>query len=120
MQFLIQPDWTSEIDQVFRIQITDAPEILTIVTTPTLSSLPLAYNGTEISLPMCGSGVDFESTDQKMIWTVTNDFSMHDFVDSAGGVTSYRRVSVTGSVWFNGTSTEVTGGLGVVEVYHRR
>ena len=118
MQFLIQPDGSSD-GQDFRLQITDAPKVLNIVTTPTPASLPLSYNSTELTLPLCGSGVDFEKTDQKMTWKATNTFNLFNFVDFAGGVTLYQRVSVSGVVWVNGTAREVGGGIGVVEVYHR-
>ena len=118
MQMLLQPDNTSE-GQVFRLQVTDAPEILTAVTTPKPASLPLSYDGTELTLPMCGPGADFNDPDQKMIWKAHNIQKLFDFVDFAGGVTLYRRVNITGVVWVNGTSVEIAGGIGVVEVYHR-
>ena len=91
MQLLLQPDNTSE-GQVFRLQVTDAPEVFSTVTTPKPVSLPLSYDGAELIL---------------------------DFVDFAGDVTLYRRVNITGVVWVNGTSVEIAGGVGVVEVYHR-
>ena len=118
MQFLIQPDGSSDV-QDFRLQITDAPKVLSIVTTPTPASLPLSYNSTGLTLPLCGSGVDFKKTDQKMTWKATNTFNLFNFVDFAGGVTLYQRVRVSGVVWVNGTAREVGGGIGVVEVYHR-
>jgi len=118
MQFLLQPD-NSPNGQVFRIQISDAPEILRIVTTPTPASLPLSYENTEITLPMCGSGVDFKHTHQKMTWKTNSMYTMFKFVDLAGGVTLYQKVNITGVVWFGGAPTEVNGGVGVVEVYHR-
>lgn len=118
MQFLLQPD-NSPDGQVFRIQITDAPDILSIVTTPKPVSLPLTYNSTEITLPMCGSGVDFKHTHKKMTWTANYMHDLFDFVDFAGGVTLYRKVNITGVVWYDGAPMEVAGGIGVVEVYHR-
>ena len=118
MQFLLQPDNSSD-GEVFRLQITDAPEILSIVTTPKPVSLPLSYTGTELTLPMCGSGVDFKHTHQQMIWKATSLYTMFTFVDFAGGVTLYQKVNVTGVVWFDGVPTEVSGGSGVVEVYHQ-
>jgi hypothetical protein len=118
MQFLIQPDGLPT-GQDFRIQITDAPEILSVVTTPKPVSLPLSFNNTEITLPMCGAGVDFKTTEKKMVWKATNSFNIFNFVDFAGGVTLYQRVDVTGVVWNNGTELKVAGGVGIVEVYHR-
>jgi len=118
MQFLLQPDVSFE-GNVFRIQITDVPEILSIVTTPTPASLPLSYEDTEITLPMCGPGANFEHTHQKMTWKTNNLYTMFKFVDLAGGVTLYQKVNVTGAVWFDGAPVEVAGGVGVVEVYHR-
>jgi len=118
MQFLLQPDGSFE-GNVFRIQITGVPEILSIVTTPTPASLPLSYENTEITLPMCGPGADFEHTHQKMTWKTNGLYTMFKFVDPAGGVTLYQKVNITGAVWFGGAPTEVAGGVGVVEVYHR-
>jgi hypothetical protein len=118
MQFLLQPD-NSPDGQVFRIQITDAPEVLSVITNPKPASLPLTYDSTELTLPMCGSGIDFENTDQKMLWKANNMYTISKFVDFAGGVTLYQRVNITGVVWFNGAPREVSGGAGVVEVYHQ-
>jgi hypothetical protein len=118
MQFLLQPDNSAGNDQVFRVQITDAPEVFNIVTEPKPVSLPLSFNNSELTLPMCGPGVDFETTDQKMTWKTTNIGPVFDLVDSAGGVTLYQAVSITGVVWYNGAATPVSGGFGVVEVYH--
>jgi hypothetical protein len=56
--------WLSRRSRI-RLQITD---ILSIVTTPTLASLPLSYNNTEVAFPLCRSGVDFAKTDQMMSW----------------------------------------------------
>jgi hypothetical protein len=72
--------WLSRRSRI-RLQITD---ILSIVTTPTLASLPLSYNNTELAFPLCRSGVDFAKTDQMMSWYLP----LSDF---AGGVTLYRR-----------------------------
>ena len=118
MQFLVQQDNVPN-SQVFRIQINDAPEVLSIVTTPTPASHPLSYNSTELTLPMCGSGVDFKHTHQKMVWKATSVYNMFTFVDFAGGVTLYQKVNITGLVWYEGAPVEVAGGTGVVEVYHR-
>jgi hypothetical protein len=75
---------------------------------------------TELTLPLCGSGVDLKKTDQKMTWKATNSFKSFNFaVDFAGGVALYQSVSVSGVVWVNGTLREVGGGIGVVEAYHR-
>ena len=118
MQYLLQPDGTTE-GQVFRLQITDAPDILSIVTTPKPVSLPLSYDNTEITIPMCGPGADFEHGDQKLKWKANNVRNLLTFVDFAGGVTLYQEVNITGVLWVNGTSLQVAGGIGVVEVYHR-
>ena len=95
VQFLLQPDCSSD-DEVFRFQITDAPEILRVVATPKPVSPPLSYTGTELALPRCGSGVDFRYTHLQMIWKVTSLYTMFTFVDFAGGVTLYQKVNVTG------------------------
>ena len=116
MQYLGQAGGVDK-GQVFRIQVTDAPEILSIETTPKPVGLPLAYNGTEITLPMCGPGADPKKG--KMTWKVHNIFTLFDFVDFAGGHTLTQRVNVTGHVWVDGAAVEVGGGLGIVEVYHR-
>jgi len=105
--------------QVSRIQITDDPEILNIVTTPTPTSLPLSHNNTEITLPMCGPGADFENTDRKMTWKVTGDRDLFEFVDSAGGVTLCGMGHSTTVLWVNGTSQESSNGRGFIEVYRR-
>ena len=118
MQFLVQQDNIPD-SQVFRIQITDTPEILSVVTTPIPASLPLSYTSTELTLPMCGPEVDFKHTEQKMIWKATSVYNMFTFVDFAGGVTLYQKVNITGVVWYDGAPVELVNGTGVVEVYHR-
>jgi len=115
MQFLIQPDSTSD-SQVFKIQITDAPTVLRVVTKPEPACLPLSYDSTELTLPMCGPGADSEN---KMAWKTNNMYTAFRFVDPAGGVTLYQKVNITGVVWFDGAPREVAGGIGIVEVYHR-
>ena len=97
------------------LQITDAPKVLTIVATPTPASLPLSYDSTELTLPLCGSGVDFEKADKKMNWKATNVFNVFAFVDLAGVIALYQRAG--GVVWVSGTSREVGGAIGVVEAY---
>ena len=87
MQFLLQPDHAPPDSHVFKVQITDAPEVLRIVTTPKPISLPLSYESTELTLPICGPGIDFEHTDRKMVWKTTNMYNVFTFVDFAGGVT---------------------------------
>ena len=119
MQFLIAPDGAPPDGQLFRVQITDAPKVLSVVTTPKPTSLPLSYDSTELTLPMCGTGADFDHTDQKMVWKTANMFNVFTFVDLAGGTTLYQHVNMTGVVWFDGVATEIAGGIGVVEVYHR-
>ena len=117
MQLLVQPDGYAD-GQVVRFQVTDDSEILDVVTTPKPVGLPLSYNSTELTLPMCGPGADFKGGD-KMIWKANNVVNLFDFVDFAGGHTLYQRVDVTGHLWANGKAVEVTGGFGLVEVYHR-
>ena len=118
MQLLVQADNDPE-NQVFRIQITDAPDELSIVTTPSPASSPSSYTGTELTLPMCGPGAESDPTHKKMTWKVNNMYTVLKFIDTAGGVTLHQRVNMTGILWFNGTATEIAGGIGMVEVYHR-
>ena len=118
MQYLIQADDGAE-DQVFRLQITDTPDILSIVTTPQPESLPLSYENTVLTVPMCGPGADFEGGDQKMVWRATNVRNLINFIDFAGGSTLYQEVNMTGVVWVDGMAREIAGGIGVVEIYHR-
>lgn len=117
MQYLAQPDGVGD-GQVFRLQITDSPDTLSIVTTPQPVGLPLSYNSTEITVPLCGPGADYNGQ-EKMTWTAHNVFTMFNFIDFANGSTIYQRVNMTGHVWSNGTAVDVAGGVGVVEVYHR-
>jgi hypothetical protein len=117
MQSLIQPHGSPD-GQGLRLQITDAPQVFSIVTTPTPASLPLSCNSTALALPLCGSEVDFEKTDE-MSWKATNAFNLFNFADSAGGVKLCQRASMSAVVWVNGTLREVGGGIGVVEVHHR-
>ena len=114
MQLLAQPDHVSE-GQIFRLQITDDPKLFSAVTTPQPVGLPLSYNGTEITLPMCGPGANGKD---KMVWKVNNMYTLIDFVDFANGHTLYQRVNVTGSMWYNGEETDIAG-IGLVEIYHR-
>ena len=106
MEFLLQPDCPSD-DEVFRFQITDAPEILSVVTTPKPVFPPLSYTGTELTIPRCGSGVDFRYAHLQMIWKATSLYTMFTFADPVGGVTLYQKVNVTGVVWFGGAAKEV-------------
>ena len=62
MQFLAQADGDDE-DQVLMIQMTDALDALSIVTTPTPVGIPIYYNGTEIALSMCGPGAAYHDLD---------------------------------------------------------
>jgi hypothetical protein len=119
VQYLIQPDNEGQDEQVFRIQITDEPELLSIATTPKPVSLPLAFESTELTLPMCGPGADSKHGDMKMTWKANNVRNLFNFVDFAGGSTLYQEVNMTGVLWINGTSREIAGGIGLVEVYHR-
>ena len=108
MQFLLQPDHSSD-GEVFRPQVTDAREILSIVTTPKPVSLPLSNTGTELTLPMRGSGVDFKHTHLQMIWKASSLYTIFTFIDIARGVTLYQKVDVTPNC--RGVSP-VMGGLG--------
>jgi len=120
MQFLIQPE-DNPASQVFRIQVTDAPNVLSIVTTPSPASLPLSFDSSELTLPICGPGAKPEETHQEMVWKANNMYTVYKFVDFAGGVTLYQRVNMTGVLWFNGTAMELPSGsgIGIVEVYHK-
>jgi len=119
MQFLIQPE-NDPTGQVFRTQITDAPKVLSIVTTPSPSP-SLSFDSSELTLPMCGPGADPKKTHENMVWKVNSMYTVHKFVYLAGGVTLYQRVNMTGVLWFNGTATELPSGtgIGIVEVYHK-
>ena len=118
VQYLIQSDDGVE-DQVFRLQITDAPDLLSIATAPQPESLPLLYENTVLTLPMCGPGANFEGGDQKMIWKATNVRNLINFIDFVGGSTLYQEANMTGVVWVGGMAREIAGGIGVVEIYHR-
>jgi len=69
---------------------------------------------------MCGPEDDFEKTDRKMTWRMISLRNLFEFVDSAGGVTQYQMTDVTTVARVTGTWQEFTGGIGFVEVYHRR
>ena len=118
MQYFIEADGDPK-EQVFRLQITDAPDILSIVTTPQPLALPLSYENTVLTLPMCGPGADFEDGDRKTVWKANNVRNLINFVDFSNGSTLYQVVNMTGVVWLDGEEREITGGIGVVEVYHR-
>ena len=115
VQFL-QADGYSGDDQVFRLQVTD-DKILDIVTTPTPSTSPPIYDGTVITVPMCGPG----SADCKdmMVWKINKMVQFDDFIDFAGAHTLYERVNVSAHMWIDGQVKDVDGGFGLVEVYHR-
>ena len=118
MHFLLQLDYSSD-GEVCRLQITEAPEILSIVTTPKPASIHLSYTCTGLALPMCGSGICSKHTHQRMIRKASNLYTMFTLVDVAGGVMLYQLVNVTVIIWFDGTPKDVSGGSGVVDVYHR-
>ena len=82
-------------------------------------SLPLSYTNTDISVPLCGPGVDFKHTHKEMIWTAHSLYAITNFADPSGGSTLYQKVNITGVVWYNDAPVEVAGGIGIVEVYHR-
>lgn len=120
MQPLIQSDDTPE-GQAFKVQIINASEglMISIVTVPTPVSPPLTHDNTELTFPMCGSGVDFDSADHKMIRKTAHVDKKHGFVDQAGCVTLRQVINVTGVMWVvNETSREIAGGFGDTEVYH--
>ena len=116
MQFLAQLDHVSSEDQVFRLQVTDDPEILSVVTTPKPVGVPVSYDSSEITLPTCAPGAS--DKDGKMIWKANKVFTIFDQVDLANGHTVYNRVNVSGQMWSNGTVVDISG-IGMVEVYHR-
>ena len=117
MQFLVQPD--PDIDsQVFRFQATDDAKTLNIVTTPKPVALPLSYEDTKITIPMCGPGAGYKHGD-KMTWTVNNVFNISDFIDFADGHTLNQRVDITAHLWNDGKVVDIEGGFGLIEVYHR-
>ena len=101
---------------MFRLQVTNDPAIFSVVTTPKPVGLPLSFNSSEITLPMCAPGAS--EKDGKMVWQATKFITTGDRVDLAGGHILYNRVNVTGQVWSNGTVVQVAG-IGMVEVYHR-
>lgn len=115
---LLQPG-NSPQSQAFSIQIINVPDILSVVTTPTPTSLPLTYSSNKLTPPMCGPGADLGNRDQKMTWNLTSALNLFHVVDSRGGVILYQRANVTGVVWTNGTSHGTTNCPGFVEVYHR-
>jgi len=118
MQFSLQPDGP-EVTQDFRLQLTDVPDILTIVTSPKPEIVPPPFDYSELTLPFCGPGADFGDNKHQMTWKVWNNYKLTDFVDFAGGITTYRHVNMTGTIWYNGSAIDVAGGIGIVEVYHR-
>ena len=97
----------------FRPQIADGPEILSVVMTPKPVSLPLSYSGTELTLPMYGSGLDLEHNRQQITWMTGNLYAEFNLVNFAGGVTLYRKVIVTGTVRFDDTPKESPAVLGL-------
>ena len=103
--------------QAFKFQITEVPELLKIVTTPTPSNPPV-YNGTQLTTPLCEPGVDFKTTGQKVTWVVVYIDTALNFVDPSNGTISYYDVSFTADVWFDGAPKEISG-TGIVEMYHR-
>ena len=118
MQYLAQPDGSAE-GQVFRLQVTDVPDLLNIVTTPKPEIVPPPFENTVLTLPFCGPGADLDDKKGLMTWKAHNLRTLIDFVDFAGGITTYRHVNMTGTLWVNGTAVDIAGGVGIVEVYHR-
>jgi len=105
-------------DSEFKIQVTDESKFLDAVTTPPPAPAPSTYEGSELSLPFCGHDADFKDDKKKMIWKAHSPVKLFDFVDFANSVTLYRRVKVDATVWYDGKPIEVTGGIGLAEVYH--
>ena len=66
---------------------------------------------------MCGSEVDTKHTHRGIIWKVSNLHTMFIFIDYVCGITLYQKVNVTGA-WFDSVPKEVSGGSGVVEMFH--
>jgi hypothetical protein len=52
----------------------------------------------ELTLSLCGSGIDSEKTHQKMTWKVIAVLNLSDSTDFAGGITLYQRANVSGVV----------------------
>jgi hypothetical protein len=85
VQYFVQADDNSD-EQVFRLQVADVSDVFSIVTEPKPESLPISYDYTEITLPMCGPEADFEG-DKQITWKVNNVRNLLKFVDFAGGST---------------------------------
>jgi len=117
VQFLAHSHGAHDDEEVFRLQVTDDKKLLDIVTTPDPLSPPLSYAGTEITLPLCGPGANAKY--DKMTWKATNPFQFDHFIDFAGAPTLYQKVDITAHFWSNGKVVDVTGGFGIVELYHR-
>ena len=117
MQFLVKRDPNGD-SEIFRFQATDDAETLSIITTPKPVGLPLSYQKTEVTIPMCGLGADYEHGDN-MTWTVNNVYNISNFVDFANGVTLTQRINITAHIWSDGKVIDTDGGFGIVEVYHR-
>jgi hypothetical protein len=113
LQYLAQDGKKGE---ALRYQATDS-KVVDIVTTPKPVGLPLKYESTELTGPVCPPGVDYKDGD-KMTWKVNNMFILSDFVDFSVGHTLTQRVNVTAHVWVDGKEVEVDGGFGIIEVYH--
>ena len=79
------------------LQIAGAPEVTSVVVTPTLASLALSHDNTKPTLHICGFGDDFKRID-KVTWKATVVHGPLGSVDFAGGVTLRRRVNVTEAV----------------------
>jgi hypothetical protein len=111
-RFLIYSDG-SPYGQGSGLQIIDVPK----VPNPVAMSMPalLPPHTTTPSLPLCGSGGNFENTRQKLARRVTDVYDLLNFFNFAGGVPCFE-VNVTGAGWINGTSRKVGGGAGVSRV----
>jgi len=114
LQLLVELDGSD--DQVLRYQATD-DETLSIVTTPKPVGLPLSYQNTEITLPLCAPGADYSG--DKLIWKTNNVLQYDDFIDFSNGSTIYQTVNITAHLWIGGKAVDIDGGFGLVEVYHR-
>ena len=82
---MIQPD--SSEGQGSRIQITDAPSSHRRQDAKTC--LPLSYDSTGLTLPICEPEADHES--KKMTWKANKMYTAFGFADTAGGVALYQK-----------------------------
>lgn len=113
---MLQPN-NSAIGQVFRFQVIDALEVLGVVNTPKLASLPPSFDRSELTLLFCGPGADSNNHHNNMTWKANYTFKVTDLLTSLE-VSRYQQVNISGVVWVGSTLLEVTDGINVVEAYH--